>query len=116
MLKGPVNKTVILTVLMYGSETWVLRKAEQDLVEGTDTRTLRWMMGIKRIEKMRNEEIRARAGTANINISREARLIWLGHVERKTDEDVVMRPWKTDMVRTCGEKDRRRCSDENMED
>ncbi len=54
-------------------------------------------------EKIRNEEIRARAGVANIsekistragveNISkkiREARLRWLGHVERKTKEDVV---------------------------
>ena len=26
-----------------------------------------------------------------------------------------MRTWKTEMVRTCGEKDRR-CSNENMED
>ena len=44
------------------------------------------------------------------------RLIWLGHVERKTEGDVVMRTWKTDMVRSCGEKDRGRCSNENMED
>ena len=44
------------------------------------------------------------------------RLRWLGHVERKTEQDVVMRTWKTEMVRTCREKDRARCSDENMED
>ena len=58
-------------------------------------------------------------------------------MERKTEQDVVrrtwqteivrtcrekdrgrcsMRTWKTEMVRTCGEKDRARCSDENMED
>ena len=36
-------------------------------------------------------------------------------MERKTEQDVVMRTWKTEMVRTCGEKDRARCSDENME-
>ena len=35
---------------------------------------------------------------------------------RKTEQDVVMRRWKTEMVRTCREKDRARCSDENMED
>ena len=29
---------------------------------------------------------------------------------------MVMRTWKTEMVRTCGEKDRARCGDENMED
>ena len=40
-----------------------------------------WMMGIKRIEKIRNEEIRPRAGVANISEKiREARLRWLRHV------------------------------------
>ena len=44
---------------------------------------------------MRNEEIRARAGVGNITETiREVRLRWLGHVERKTDDDVVI-------IRTC---------------
>ena len=52
-------------------------------------------MGIQRVEKIRNEEIRARAGVANISEKiREARLRWLGHVERETEEDVVMVGWK----------------------
>ena len=80
---------------MYGSETWALRKAEQNSLERTEIRMLRWMMGIKRIEKIRNEEIRARAGVANISEKiREARLRWLGHVERRMNEDAVMRRWK----------------------
>ena len=33
----------------------------------TEMRMLRWMMGIKRIEKMRTEGIRARAGVARRN-------------------------------------------------
>ena len=54
---------------------------------------------------------------ANINARiGEARLRWLEHVERTTEQDVVMRTWKTEMVGTCGENDRGRCSDENMED
>ena len=53
---------------------------------------------MKRIEKIRNEEIRARAGVANISKKiREAKLRWLGHVDRKTDEDVVMRTCKTEV-------------------
>ena len=57
-------------------------------------RMLRWMMGIKRIEKIRKGEIRARTGVANISEKiREAKLRWLGHVERQTEEDVVMGTW-----------------------
>ena len=52
---------------------------------------LRWMMGIKRIEIIRTDGIRARTGVANISEeTREARLRWLGHVERPTDGEVVM--------------------------
>ena len=43
-------------ILMYGSDTWALRKAEQNLLEGTEMRMLRWMMVITRIE-IKNEEI-----------------------------------------------------------
>ena len=53
---------------------------------------------IKGMENIRNEEIRARVGVANIGENiREARLRWLGHVERKNEEDVVMRTWKMEV-------------------
>ena len=29
---------------------------------------------------------------------REAKLRWLGHVERKTEEDILMRTWKMEVV------------------
>ena len=44
-------------------------------------------MGIKMIEKIRNEEIRAREGVANTSEKiREVRFRWPGHVERKMGE------------------------------
>ena len=89
-----VSKTVIRPVLIWKRD---LGKAEQNLLERTEMRMLRWMMGIKRIEKIGNEEIRARADVANVSEKiREARPRWLGHVEKKTDEDVVhvRRTWK----------------------
>ena len=76
-------------------ESWALRKTEQNLLRRTEMRMLRWMTGIKRIDKIRNEEIRARACVANISEKiREARLRWLGHAERMMEEDVVMTTWK----------------------
>ena len=79
---------------MYGSVTWALGKVKQNLIERTEMRMLRWMMGTKRNEKFRTEAIRARARVANISEKiREARLRWLGHVVRNT-EYVFMRTWK----------------------
>ena len=67
--------------------------AEQNLLERTKMRMLRWMMGIKRIEKMRSW-----AGVANMSKKiREARLRWSGHLERKTEDEVVMRTWKIEV-------------------
>ena len=78
MLKAAVYKTIIRPVLMYGRETWALRMAEQNWLERTEMRMLRWMIGIKRIEKVRTEEISGRAGVANIGEEiREPRLGWL---------------------------------------
>ena len=56
------------------------------------------MLGIKRVEKIGNEEIGARECVANISEKIiEVRVRWLGHVERKTEEDVVMRTCKMEV-------------------
>ena len=48
--------------------------AKQDLLERTEMKMLKSMMRIKKIEKIRTEEIRAKAGAANISEKiREAR-------------------------------------------
>ena len=50
---------------MYGSEICALQTAEQNVLQRTEVNILRWLMGIKRLEKIRNEEIRLTAGVAN---------------------------------------------------
>ena len=85
MMPSSIYKTVIRPVPLYGSDTGVMRKSEQNLLRKTEISMSRWIMGMLRIEKIRNEEIRPMTGVANINEKiREARLIWLGHVERQT--------------------------------
>ena len=87
ILQSAVFKTVIRPVQIYGIETWALRKAGQDWLESIEIGMLRWTMGKKRIEKTRNEETNTRAGVATVIESmRKARLRWLGHVSRKTEE------------------------------
>ena len=56
---------------------------------------LRWMTGITSIANINNGEMRAGAGVENITEKiREEILRWLGHLERNTEEDIVMRTWK----------------------
>ena len=78
-------------MIAYGKQNHFSRLAQSKLEDSVKNRT--WMMGIKRIEKIRNEEIRASAGVANIRGNKRS---------------------DTDMVRTCGQK-YGRCSNENME-
>ncbi len=47
---------------MYVSETRTLREAEQNLPHRTEVIMLRWILGTKGIDKIRTEEITARAG------------------------------------------------------
>ena len=50
MLTAAVYKTVIRPVLMYGCETWALRKGAKR--GSKNMRISRWMTYIKRIEKV----------------------------------------------------------------
>ena len=74
---------------MYGAEAWTLRRKEEKLLERTEMRMLRWILGITLKDMQRNENIRKRIGVACITDKiREARLRWYGHVERSGDTSI----------------------------
>ena len=50
--------TVVRPALMYGAETWVLKKAQENKLEVAEMRMLRWMCGVTKLDKIRNERIR----------------------------------------------------------
>ena len=83
-LKGKVYKTVIRPAILYGAETWATTKRQEKRIEGTEMRMLRWMCGVTRKDKIRNEHIRGttRVGQASKKIT-ERRLNWYGHVMRE---------------------------------
>ena len=78
--------------MMYGAETWAVKKAHEKRLDVAEMRMLRWMSGVTKMDRIRNERIR---GTTKVGeISRkvqESRLKWYGHVSRREDEYVGKR-------------------------
>ena len=91
-VKGKVYRTMVRPVLIYGSETWTLKRREEERLERTEMRMLRWILGLTLRDKKRNADIRRILGVACITDKiREARLRWFGHVQRREEEDCVRR-------------------------
>ena len=59
-------------------------RAERRKMNFLETKCLRSLFGVSRIDRVRNEEVRRRAGIERELASRENQVIlrWFGHVER----------------------------------
>nr|QQJ42582.1 chitinase 6-2 [Sogatella furcifera] len=91
-LKGKIYKTVVRPALMYGAETWAVKKAHEHRLEVTEMKMLRWSCGLTRRDRIRNEIIRNKMKVTEISRKvQEKRLQWYGHVERREDDYVGKR-------------------------
>ena len=78
-LKGKVDKTVVRPALLYGAENWEPTRGQGARLEVNEMRILRWMCGVTRRDKFRNEHIRGT--TRVVQVSKkitEKRLKWYG--------------------------------------
>ena len=97
-VKGKVYRTKVRPVLIYGSETWTMKRHEEECLQRTEMRMLRWILGLTLRDKKRNDDIRRILGVACImNKVWEARLRWFGHVQRREEEDCVRRILEADV-------------------
>ena len=53
-----VYKTVVRPAMMYGAETWAMKKAQEKTLDVAEMRMLRWMSGVTKLDRIRNERIR----------------------------------------------------------
>ena len=91
-VKGKVYKTVVRPAMMYGAETWAVKKAHEKKLDVAEMRMLRWMSGVTKMDRIRNERIRGTTKVEEISKKvQESRLKWYGHVSRREDEYVGKR-------------------------
>ena len=91
-VKGKVYKTVVRPAMMYGSETWAVKKAHEKKLDVAEMRMLRWMSGVTKMDRIRNERIRGTTTVGEISKKvQESRIKWYGHVSRREDEYVGKR-------------------------
>ena len=91
-LRGKVYRTVVRPAMLYGAETWARTKRQESRIGVNEMRMLRWICGVTRKDKIRNEHVRGT--TKVVQASRkitERRLKWYGHVMRMEEDHVVRR-------------------------
>jgi hypothetical protein len=85
-LKIKIYKTVILSVVLYGYETWSLSLREEHRLRVFENRVLRRIFGPKRKEdrswrKLHNDELHSLHSSLNIvRAIKSRRMRWVGHV------------------------------------
>ena len=75
---------VIVPTALYGADSWGMRSAERRKVNVLEIKCLRSLVGVSRMDRVRNEEVRRRAGIERELASRADQKVlrWFGHVER----------------------------------
>ncbi|WP_289480288.1 hypothetical protein, partial [Klebsiella pneumoniae] len=95
MIEGIVEPS-----LMYGNEVGVLNKSEHKKVEAVEMDCLRSICGVRRIDRIRNEEVCRRCGKdASVGMKMDQSLLrWFGHVERMNEDRIPKRIYESDVV------------------
>ena len=84
--KTRVYETLVLSLLLYNSETWALKEESKRRLLVFEMGCLRRIVGVSRRDKMRNTDIRRKSGVEEdivLKITRK-RMRYFGHVVRVT--------------------------------
>ena len=72
-----------------------MRSAERNKVNFLEMNCLRSLVGVSRMDRVRNEEVRRRAGIERELARRDQRVLrWFGHMERMDEYRMARRVWR----------------------
>ena len=81
-MKGNIDKACVRSAMLYGSETWPVKRGDTCRLERTEMQMTRWMCN-SLSEQRPSAEIRNRLGIQNIYVvMQQMHLRWLGRIER----------------------------------
>lgn len=85
--KKRIVKTLVESVLCYGSEIWVMNADLERRLKATEMDYLRRSARVSRLQRITNEEIRQKMHAQDTIIDRIERngLVWFGHLMRMDD-------------------------------
>src|SRR3989441_2594029 len=88
--KGNIYRACVQRVLVYGSETWAMKRDDLQRLLRTENNMVRWMSGVTLNDRRTSEELRQGLGIESVDkFVSCGRLRWYGHVERKNADDWV---------------------------
>ena len=84
---------VIVPTALYGAEAWGIRSAESRKVKILEMTCLRSLVGVSQMDRVRNEDVRRRAGIERELPSRADQIVfrWFMHVERMDEYRIASR-------------------------
>ena len=86
--------TLAKEALEFASEAWVLKKREEQRLEAAQMKFLRHLLGIKKLDKEKNQCIREKTGAQNIvKEIKQYHEKWLQHVQRMDTNRIPNRPY-----------------------
>ena len=79
--KKCLSEGVIVPTALYAAEAWGMRSAERRKVNVLEMKCLRSLVGVSRMDRVRNEEVRNRAGIERELATRADQRVlrWFGH-------------------------------------
>ena len=84
--KMHVFRTMVMSVLLYGAETWPVTQHDIRKLKTFQMRCLRDIVGVTLWDMRRNADILEEAGELPMEVQlRQRRLQWLGHMQRMSD-------------------------------
>ena len=92
-VKKCLYEGIILPTAFYGAEAWGMRRAERRKVNVLEMKYLRSLIIVSRMDRVRNDEVRRRAGIKWELASRAGQRVlkWFGHVERMDEYHMAER-------------------------